>query len=130
MAMSDKIKVFKSPNGNVSVAVFNLNAMRPGETEEEFIERECRDKIRPTHKPDVLEFNSTRQEIDTVIKTSPKGHFERLKVSNSGKLEIDENKKTKKEISDEKKNSVSTKLKTLGLTQDEVDIIFRKNPSD
>ena len=126
MPILNKIVVWRNDDGSMVQACFIDKAKRENETEDEFIERVTQKiiKSKPALK-NKKKFDISKTELKHLIKTHPKGHTERLKITNQGQLYIDENVKTIKEQEEEDQINTKNALKNLGLSDDIVDVIMK-----
>ena len=114
----DYCKVWKEPNGHLIFTVFPSNQKSPSETEEQCIERlTLHLKQKNPYISSLEEFTMKRSEFPNhPIK-------EKWRVGNDKKIYVDETIETDSEKKLKSRQQAINKLKSLGLTQEEIEAL-------
>lgn len=117
-----KIIIWRKIDGTVFEQCPVISSKNPSQTEDEFLDN----LIEKTRKR-IPEFNDyTAFKFDKAefySKLGPNPNIDKARMSVSGNVTTDPSIKTPEEIRIDKVNNVRTKLKSLGLTDDELDTI-------
>jgi len=114
-----KVKVFERPDGHIEVFHFNLRLKNPGESDDDFINR-VMSKLK-RDRPDYLTYTEHDKDSDDV--PNDRKDRDKWRLKPSGKVEVDNSIETDKEKKDKSRKDAKTKLKALGLTDEEVDVL-------
>src|SRR3990167_2357268 len=117
------ILIWRRPDGTFLATVFSRKAMKPGQSEDDFIFKEV--QMLKLSKPELqlyTEFKKTKEDVDLILKDQPDDASEKMKIRPDGIFFLDQTVKTEKEKRLELTNSIKTKL---GLSEDEIKILIR-----
>ena len=125
MSTLDKVIVIQGPNGKPTIISFMQKAMKPNQTEDEFIQEELQKiyKIEPQLEA-MPHFEKSKSEVRDFIKSDPLGHQARLKINSDGSLSLDKSIDSPLEALNKRKDTIKQKLLTgQQLTSGEADFL-------
>lgn len=125
--ISEKIKIWKKADGTFYVTKFVVSERGAFETEESYIERMTeREKKQHPELCDLIEIDSTKTKFKNAVEQSIGKTRRKLRVSANGCFFYDETIKTPKEKKDELNDKTFSDLKKVGLSDDVIKNIMRK----
>lgn len=120
----DQRVIFRNPDGTIRMMYFAGSAMRPDQTEDQFIaEQVAVLKAAKADYTNLQHFVIDKADYKSFMNSTPGSHFDKVKIDVNGKLSIDNTVKPVQEAAQETVNSARLKLKGLGFTNEEIIIM-------
>ena len=124
---ASKIIVWKRPDNTLLFTSLNLRAKRPSESETDFANRmittiKSRRPIYNSYTANIKNLS----ELRGIEGNGNRNNNDKIRLNSSGNLFIDNSIVTKTELFNQRKNALRTKLLALGLTNDEVKLLFQE----
>lgn len=118
----DVCKIWKEPNGHLIITVFPISKMISGETEEQCVQR-LTERLKQVNKylPTLEEYTMKRSEFPN------HPDKEKWRIGQDKKIYVDVSIETESEKRQKTKQKVFNKLKALGLTDEEVNLLVKND---
>lgn len=126
MATLNKRLIALHPNGSFTTVVFMADAMLPGETEDEFINRETLRLNQDQEFEAATKHVVTKETLQSIVNTHPQKNKRAVRCSADKKFTLDLTYKSPAQLQEEQITTIKSKLVSgTPLTQEEADSIFK-----